>query len=78
MDIDSLKDLGFQIQAQQERAVLPLSEDGLLCFEVRTDEQLRLVANGAEIELNTEDLNIDNIIESFKVLFNGNKLEPPF
>lgn len=73
-----LKEHNFQIDTEQERAVLPLTKDKRIKLIVDSDANLHVNWDGLDCELNTEEFDEDNIITALKTLFNGQETTPPF
>lgn len=75
MNINDIKKLGFSIDIETERAVLPLTDKNNMLLEINEKEELSLLIDGHKVTLNTEDADIPNVISAFQQLFKNTELE---
>ena len=78
INLEFLKKHDFDIQIEQERAVLTLSKDKVVKLIVGEGGSPKIVFDNSYCFLNTDEFDIENVVKALKTLFKGQNTFPPF
>lgn len=79
VNLEFLEKHDFNIDVEMERATLPLSKDGRIKLVIEDDKHSpKVIFNDGYCPINTDDFDMDNIVNAFKTLFKGQNTFPLF